>query len=120
MAFNDALGSNVQAFRDVLGAYAREWTTREQVSEDFVATSAMRAELLLRLRDRCASVTGSVWNANAESVSRQFAYQVLRFGLGLDAEMRRRLSDDRVVERALEILSGVETRDELMRAVPQD
>jgi carboxyl-terminal processing protease len=120
MAFNDALGSNVQAFRDVLGAYAREWTTMEQVSEDFVATSAMRAELLRRLRDRGALLPASVWNANAESVSTQLAYQVLRFGLGLDAEMRRRLSDDRVVERALEILSGVETRDELVRVVSQD
>jgi len=119
-AFNDALGSNVQAYRDVLGAYAREWTTTEQVSEDFVATSAMRVELLRRLRDRGASLPASVWNANAELVSRQFAYQVLRFGLGLDAEMRRRLSDDRVVERALEILSGVGTRDELMRVAPQN
>jgi carboxyl-terminal processing protease len=119
-AFNDALGSNVQAFRDVLGAYAREWTTMEQVSEEFVTTSAMRAELLRRLRDRGASLPASVWNANADMVSRQFAYQVLRFGLGLDAEMRRRMSDDRVVERALEMLSGIETRDELMRVVPQN
>ncbi len=120
VTFNNALGSEVQAYRDVLGAYARELTTTEQMSEDFVATSAMRTELLRRLKDRGASLPTSVWNANAELVSRQFAYQVLRFGLGLDAEMRRRMSDDRVVEHALDILSGVETRDALMRVAAQN
>lgn len=120
IAFNDALGSHVQAFRDVLGAYAREMTAGEQVTEDFVTTRGMRAELLRRLQDRGASMPNRVWSANAELVSKQFAYQVLRFGLGIDAEMRRRMSDDRVVERALEILSGVGTREELMRAVPQN
>jgi hypothetical protein len=40
-------------------------------------------------------------------VDRQFAYQALRFGLGLEAEMRQRTRDDIVVRRALELLDGV-------------
>jgi carboxyl-terminal processing protease len=116
-AFTRALGAQVQTFRDVLTSLAIDMKDSVAVTEEGVdVTRVMRSTLFDRLTDRGVKIPTKVWDDAREVVDRELTYQMLRYGVDRGAEMRRRTSDDAIVQRAVSILESVRTMDDLLRA----
>jgi carboxyl-terminal processing protease len=116
--FAEQLGADVQAFRDVMGGYARELKASGAVTDvDFQVSDAIRAELLARIRSRGIAMPGGIWSGVQDLVDREFSYQVLRVAFGRSAEMARRTNDDQLVLEALELLREAESIDALFSLV---
>jgi carboxyl-terminal processing protease len=114
-AFEQALGKNVAAFRDVLAAYALELRGRGTItSPDFVVTPEMRNALYERMTKRGITMSRSIYDAAEPLVSRILGAQVARYALGPDAEFARGLRNDRSLAVALQLLNGVKSQRELL------
>lgn len=114
-AFEQALGRNVAAFRDVLAAYALELKGSGTItSPDFVVTPAMRSALYDRMTKRGIVVTRAIYDAAEPLVSRILGAQIARYALGPDAEFARGLRNDRSLTIALQLLNGVKSQRELL------
>ncbi|MDH3459274.1 MAG: S41 family peptidase, partial [Gemmatimonadota bacterium] len=113
-AFARSLGARLPAYRDVLTSYAIDLKGANTITDSaFVVSSAMRRELERRLSERAIDVPAVAWDL----VNQQFIYEVQRYVFGRRSENARRLSDDRQVQQALELLRGSRTVDELFAAV---
>jgi carboxyl-terminal processing protease len=113
-SFAEELGADVQAFRDVMGAYARELKAADAVGDtDFRVSDTMRAELLARIRARGIGMPDDIWNGVQTFVDQEFSYQVLRVVFSRAAEMARRTDDDELVVEALELLRDAESIEAL-------
>ncbi|HEX8851707.1 MAG TPA: S41 family peptidase [Gemmatimonadaceae bacterium] len=114
-AFEQALGKNVAAFRDVLATYALELKGAGTItSPDFVVTPAMREALYRRLTARKIVIDSTTW-ANAEPlVTRILGAQIARYALGPDAEFARGLRSDKALAASLQLLNGVRSQRELL------
>jgi carboxyl-terminal processing protease len=113
-----ALGDQVARFRDALTAYALSLkTSRAIVSPDFQVTSGMRDEFRQLLDRRGIQISRREYDAATTLVTRLLTYEIARYVFGVQAELRRRLEEDRVVNAARELLSGdVTQRTVLERA----
>jgi carboxyl-terminal processing protease len=102
-----SLGDQVGRFRDALTAYALSLkTSRAVASPDFRVTPAMRDGLRQLLERRGIAVDDAQWNAAGALVTRLLTYEIARYVFGVQAELRRRLEEDRVVNTARELLAG--------------
>jgi carboxyl-terminal processing protease len=113
-----ALGDQVGRFRDALTAYALSLkTSRAIASSDFQVTPEMREEFRQLLERRGIQIGRREYEATTALVTRLMTYEIARYVFGVQAELRRRLEEDRVVNTARELLSGdVTQRTVLERA----
>jgi carboxyl-terminal processing protease len=112
------LGDQVGRFRDALTAYALSLkTSRSITSRDFRVTPEMRAQFREMLERRGITIASAEWEAASPFVTRLLTYEIARYVFGVQAELRRRLEEDRVVQTARELLGGdVTQRTVLERA----
>ncbi len=112
--FARSLGAKLPAYRDVLTSYAIDLKGSSSISDPaFVLSAATRRELDRRLAERDIDVPTNAW----DWVTQQFTYEVQRYVFGRSSENERRLSDDRQVQKALELLGASQSVDELFAAV---
>ena len=125
-AFADALGSDFGRFRDAMTDYALALkASRAFPSSEAPISPAMRDELWSRMRARGVTMERAVYDSAAPLVSRLLANEVVRYSFGPAAEARRSLGNDPVVKVAMELLSGTDSREELLsraarRVAPAD
>ena len=109
-AFEQALGRNVAAFRDVLASYALDLKGQGTItSPDFVVTPEMRAALYDRMKARGIVVNRAIYDAAEPLVTRILGAQIARYALGPDAEFARGLRNDRSLAVSLQLLNGVKS-----------
>ena len=108
LALQQALGGDqVGRFRDALTAYALSLKTSRTVgSPDFRVTPMMLDAFRQLLERRGISIAREEWEAASPFVTRLLTYEIARYVFGVQAELRRRLEEDRVVITARELLSG--------------
>ena len=119
LALQQALGGGqVGRFRDALTAYALSLKTSGTVgSPDFRVTPMMLDAFRQLLERRGISIAREEWEAASPFVTRLLTYEIARYVFGVQAELRRRLEEDRVVITARELLAGdVTQRTVLERA----
>ena len=118
LAFQNALGRKVPQFRDAITDYAMSLRgTKTLSSPDFPVTDAMRDEVWKRMRQRGIDLDRAVYDAAAPLVSRFIAYDVARYVFGRPAEQRRIVQDFPEVQKAAELLRGVDSPKELLARV---
>jgi carboxyl-terminal processing protease len=102
-----ALGDQVGRFPDALTAYALSLkTSRVVTSADFRVTPEMREAFRQMLERRGITIARAEWDAASPLVTRLLTYEIARYVFGVQAELRRRLEEDRVVNAARELLTG--------------
>ena len=107
LALQRALGDQVGRFRDALTAYALSVkTSRAVTSPDFHVTPVMLGAFRQLLVSRSITVACDEWDAASPFVTRLLTYEVARYVFGVQAELRRRLEEDRAVLTARELLAG--------------
>jgi carboxyl-terminal processing protease len=108
LALQRALGGDqVVRFRDALTAYALSLKTSRTVgSPDFRVTPPMLDAFRQLLDRRGISISRDEWEAASPFVTRLLTYEIARYVFGVQAELRRRLEEDRVVMTARELLMG--------------
>ena len=118
LALQRGLGDQVGRFRDALTAYALSLkTARTVTSPDFRVTTAMLDAFKQALERRGIALAPDEWEAARPFVTRLLTYEIARYVFGVQAELRRRLEEDRVVMTARELLTGdVTQRTVLERA----
>jgi carboxyl-terminal processing protease len=105
------LGAKLPTYRDVVTSYALDLKAANGVSDrQFEVDATMRAELDRRLEDREIRVPAEAWGL----VEQYLTYEVQRYVFGRDSENQRRLSDDKQVQKALELLREARTVPELL------
>jgi carboxyl-terminal processing protease len=116
--FQRTLGAKLPQFRDALTDYALSLkATRSITSPNFVVTPEMRAELLRRMLSRGVTMDSATYNASSNLVDRLLAYEIARYVFGDVGEYARRVRDDPVVARAVELIAGATTPQELLQRV---
>ncbi len=117
--FAAALASKVPQFRDALTDYALALKSSKAItSPDFIVTPEMRTELLRRMQARGIKVDPAIYNAASGLIDRQLGSEIARYVFGDATEYSRRLRGDVTVNRALELIAGVTTQQDLLRRVP--
>jgi carboxyl-terminal processing protease len=117
-AFWRALGADIPAYRGAVTTYALELKAGGAITRrDFRATAAMRDELMRRLREHGIDVPNATVRGARSVLTRQLEYEVTRYVFGRDVETMRRTRDDVQVSRALELLQGAPTPEQLLARV---
>jgi carboxyl-terminal processing protease len=113
-----SLGDQVGRFRDALTVYALSLkSSRAVTSPDFRVTPGMREAFRQLLESRGITIDRAEYEAASPVVTRFLTYEIARYVFGVQAELRRRLEEDRVVNTARELLNGdVTQRTVLERA----
>lgn len=115
-AFDQALGKHISEFRDALTDYALSLEgTRAIQSPSFVVTPEMRAELWKRMKARGVVMDSTIYAASTTLIDRALGYEIARYVFGPDAEFQRRVRDDATLTRALTIVRGATTQQELLQ-----
>ncbi len=119
--FQTQLGSNLQAFFDVVSSYALELREELQSSDpdSFEVTAAMRSDLLRRIRARDVRMPNAIWNGAIDIVNAELHRRTLRYVFGRDAEMQYQVANDGMVSLAVEMLAGVGSQEELFELAGQ-
>jgi carboxyl-terminal processing protease len=108
--FARALEGQVSPYRDVLTAYALQLRrSREVRSEGFEITPVMRQEVRRRLQQLGVGIPDSVFGGGGQLLDEQLAYEIARYRFGPAAESRRRVADDRQIQRAVVLLRNAAT-----------
>jgi carboxyl-terminal processing protease len=117
--FVTAISNKVTQFRDALTDYALSLKSSKAItSPDFAVTPAMRDELLRRMRTRGIVVDSATYNAASSFIDRQLGAEIARYVFGEAADYTRRLHSDPTVNKALELIEGAATQEDLLRRVP--
>jgi len=116
--FARSLGADIPKYRDVLTSYALELKGDGVVTTtDFAVTRRMRNELIRRFREHGIDLAIEVFGGVGEFLDKQLGYEVARYVFNRDVEARRRIGDDAQVARALRLLDGVNSLDELLARI---
>lgn len=103
-----ALGERVTEFRDALTAYAVSVRGTGRVSSpDFTVTAAMRDAAWQFVRSRGFTFDRGIYDRASTVVSMVIGREVARIEFGAQAEARRAINEDDVIQRAATLLSGV-------------
>jgi carboxyl-terminal processing protease len=114
-AFATALASKFSEYRDALTTTALQIKNDKSVtSEDFTITTAMRAEVLKRMRAKGVTLSDEVFAKAQPLLDEQLGYEIARYVFDRQAEIRRRSRDDRQMQTALELLHKAQTPKDLM------
>lgn len=113
--FIQAIGGRFATFRDVLASYALEiQAARSFKDPGFRVPPAMIDETLRRLRTRNVALPDSVTAGARSVIARELGYEAERYLFGREAETRRRMRDDRQVQRARELVARARTPRDLL------
>ena len=116
--FIRALGAKAAHFRDAVTDYSLSLKANRSIpSPDFVVTPAMRDEVWQRMKARGVDIPRSVYDEAEPLVSRVIANDIARYVFGSEAEFRRRASEDKTLQKALELARGAKTEQELLKRV---
>jgi carboxyl-terminal processing protease len=116
--FPRALGQQIPKFRDALTDYALSLKASGTITApDFAVTPAMRAELLRRMRARGVTVDSMTYAGASSVVDRLLGYEIARYVFGSEAEFARKMRDDIMIERTVQLVTGATSpRDLIDRA----
>jgi carboxyl-terminal processing protease len=118
--FVTAIANKVSQFRDALTDYALSIKSSKAItSPDFVVTPAMRDELLRRMRARGVTVDSATYAAASTLVDRQITAEIARYVFGDAVDYSIRLRGDAAVNKALELITGAATQQDLLRRAAQ-
>ena len=119
--FFNQLGANVPAYRDALTSIALELKdSGANLSDGFAITPGMLADVRERLASQDVSIDPGVFGAARDIIGQQLGYEIARYVIGRPAEVRRRATNDRQLQRALELLEQAETPRDLMAIGEQE
>jgi hypothetical protein len=79
----------------------------------------MREAVWQRMRQRGIAIDRNTYDAASSLTSRLISYDVARYVFGRTAENRRRLLDDPMVQRAVDLTRGARTQKELLARVTE-
>ena len=114
-AFMQALGARIPVYRDVIASYALELKAQNAVRERaFTVPDAMVNEVLRRLAARGAAVDAPVSAGARGLIARDLGYEAARYVFNREAEIRRRMADDRQIAEALQLARRARTPQELL------
>jgi hypothetical protein len=120
LALQSALGRKIPLFFDAITDYAMSLKGTNTVSSpDFPVTDAMREAVWQRMRQRGIAIDRNTYDAASSLTSRLISYDVARYVFGRTAENRRRLLDDPMVQRAVDLTRGARTQKELLARVTE-
>jgi carboxyl-terminal processing protease len=103
-----ALGARVTDFRDALTAYAISIRGRGRVaSPDFTVTPQMFDGVWRELQSRGFTFDRTIYDRARPLVAQLLAREIARLEFGRDAEARRSIADDDVIQQAARALTGV-------------
>ncbi|HEX5435987.1 MAG TPA: S41 family peptidase [Gemmatimonadaceae bacterium] len=115
LGFWRKVGNDIPRFRDVLADYAASLHASKRItSPDFTITPAMRTAFWQRLHRKGVTISKSAFDSASGAVNEIMADQIARDLFGPDAEFRRQLHDDRVVDAALRLVKGATDEHELI------
>jgi carboxyl-terminal processing protease len=115
-AFWRLIGASAPKFHDALTESAIAARSTHTVrSEDFTLTDALRASLWQRVAAKGIKLDRMHFDSAGATVDRLLGLEIARYALGPEAEFRRRLHDDRVIAAALELSTGAEVENDLLR-----
>jgi carboxyl-terminal processing protease len=118
LALQNALGARITDFRDALTAYAITLRGRGVVaSPDFTVTSRMFDGAWREMRSRGFDFDRSIFDGARPLVARLLAREIVRLEFGREAEARRSIADDDVIQQAVRALTGVTAPGEVFRNV---
>lgn len=114
-AFANSLAAKFAEYRDALTATALQIKSDKSISsEDFSITSAMRGEVLRRMRSKGVQVPDSVFAKGSTLLDDQLGYEIARYVFGRPAEFRRRARDDRQMQTAVDLLHRAQSPKDLL------
>lgn len=114
-AFVTGLSSRFAEYRDAITTTAFQVKSDKTVaSEEFTITTAMRAEVLRRMRAKGVVMPDSTYNRANSLINEQLSYEIARYVFGRPAEVRRRGRDDRQLQTALGLLQRAQTPQDLL------
>ncbi len=117
LALQAALGARVTDFRDALTAYAVSLRGKGRVpSPDFTVTEEMFDGAWRELRSRDFTFDRAIFDGARPLVARLLAREIVRLEFGREAEARRSIADDDVIQQAVRALTGVTTPREVFTA----
>jgi carboxyl-terminal processing protease len=118
LALQNALGARITDFRDALTAYAITLRGRGVVpSPDFTVTARMFDGAWSEMRSRGFNFDRSIFDGARPLVARLLAREIVRLEFGREAEARRSIADDDVIQQAVRALTGVTKPGEVFRNV---
>lgn len=110
------IGAGVPKFRDALTESALAVKAAHAVrSPDFQVTDSLRQQLWRRVVAKGIKLDRAHFDSASAVVDRLLGLEIARYAFGPEAEFRRRLSDDRVIAAALELSSGAQVENDLLR-----
>jgi len=113
-AFARALGARVPDYRSALTTFALDLKGRNAVADPgFRVTTAMRGELIRRLRDRGVTLPDSIFAGAGTLLDEQLGDEVARYVFGRPAEIQRQLRRDAQVREAMGLLARAKSPSEL-------
>jgi carboxyl-terminal processing protease len=113
--FAQALGSKLPQYRDVLTGLALQHKTGKKITgETFTVTPEMRQEVFQQLKLKGVELTPEEFRKGTRLIDEQLGYEIARYVFGRPAEFRRRASDDRQMQTALDLLRQAQTPKELL------
>jgi carboxyl-terminal processing protease len=108
LSLQRALGARVTDFRDALTAYAISLRGQGRVpSPDFTVTAEMFEGAWRELRSRGFTFERAIFDGARPLVARLLAREIVRLEFGREAEARRSIADDDVIQQAVRALTGV-------------
>jgi carboxyl-terminal processing protease len=114
-ALFNQLGANLAAYRDALTSIALELkNSGADLSDGFAITPGMLADVRERLESRDVSIDSDVFRGAREIIGQQLGYEIARYVIGRPAEVRRRATNDRQLQRALGLLAQADSPRDLM------
>ncbi|MDP3909639.1 MAG: S41 family peptidase [Gemmatimonadales bacterium] len=115
--FMRALGEKIPIYRDVLASYALELKEgRRLPSATFRVSAGMVDEILRRVRAKGALLPDSIVAPARSLIAQELSYEATRYVFGRPAEFRRRMADDRQVQRAVTLASRAKSPQDLLAA----
>jgi hypothetical protein len=110
------LGRKVSQFRDALTDYALSLKVSKAVkSEQFTVTQQMLDEVWKRMVARGVVMDRGIYDESAPVVRQLLSYDIARYVFGPEAEFKRRVSNDKAIATALEIATGADSQQTLLR-----
>ncbi len=115
-AFWRMIGAGAPKFRDALTETAIAVRSAHTVrSEDFALTGALRESLWQRVAAKGIRLDRMHFDSAGAAVDRLLGLEIARYALGPEAEFKRRLHDDRLIAAAIELSTGAEFENDLLR-----
>jgi carboxyl-terminal processing protease len=113
--FGRALEGKVGVFRDALTATALEIRRGGAIgSESFAVEEPMLEAFRRQLEQRGVHLADSTYRGGETIVRQQLGYELARYVFGAAAERRRRVSDDRQIGEAVDLLHEAQTPSALL------